>query len=62
MRRWRILCVSLEILAGASATGGPGALIRGGFFHDGTGAGVFAVLGFITPSNALGSIGFRAAR
>ena len=49
-------------LAGASATSGPGALIRGGVFTDGTTAGVFAVSGLSTPSGATGDVGFRAAR
>lgn len=54
-------------LAGASTTLGPGALIRGGFFHDdifggGASAGVFAVDGRDQPSVALDRIGLRAAR
>ncbi len=49
-------------LAGASITGGPGALLRGGFFTDGSNAGVFAVLGSFTPSLADFLFGFRAAR
>jgi len=39
-------------LAGASTTGGPGALLRGGYFDLGTAAGVFAVDG--TPPVARG--------
>ena len=49
-------------LAGASTTVGPGALIRGGDFGHGTLAGVFAVDGRNTPSEASSGIGFRAAR
>lgn len=48
-------------LAGASTTGGPGALVRGGDFDDGANAGVFAVLGGF-PSSSSGGIGFRCAR
>ncbi len=49
-------------LAGADTTGGPAALLRGGNLTDGTNAGVFAVRGFDTPSDAVSSFGFRAAR
>ena len=49
-------------LAGASATGGPGALVRGGYFSNGAFAGVFAVSGSFTPSIAFDLVGFRAAR
>ena len=50
-------------LAGASTTGGPGALLRGGnFVIGGTSAGVFAVSGQTAPSSVDLSIGFRAAR
>jgi hypothetical protein len=49
-------------LAGALTTGGPGALMRGGSFDNGTLAGVFTVNGGFTPSNASFYIGFRAAR
>lgn len=48
-------------LDGASTTGGPGALFRGGFFNDGTVAGVFAVNGSLAPS-FVGNVGFRCAR
>lgn len=43
---------------------GPGALLRGGNFNGGSGAGVFAVLGdpSAAPSVASNFIGFRAAR
>lgn len=43
-------------------TGHHGALIRGGNFNNDTNAGVFAVNGNNTPSNANNNIGFRAAR
>jgi len=49
-------------LAGADTALGPGALIRGGDFSNGTSVGVFAVNGFFTPSSAFSSVGFRAAR
>jgi len=52
----------LNCLAGASTTSGPGALVRGGDFLDGSFAGVFAVGGLGTPSVADSGIGFRAAR
>ncbi len=47
---------------GQRGTGHGGALIRGGNFNNGTNAGVFAVNGNNTPSNANNNIGFRAAR
>jgi formylglycine-generating enzyme required for sulfatase activity len=40
----------------------PGALIRGGFWIDGTAAGVFAVNSFNGPSGSFSIIGFRCAR
>jgi len=49
-------------LAGASTTGGPGALLRGGDFFNGTNASVFAVHGNFAPSYASNDIGFRCAR
>ncbi len=49
-------------LAGASTASGPGALIRGGHFVNGTLAGIFAASGFSTPSFAGIAVGFRAAR
>jgi formylglycine-generating enzyme required for sulfatase activity len=49
-------------LAGASTTPGPGALIRGGSWDNGTYAGVFAVSGSRAPSVAGSFIGFRCAR
>jgi formylglycine-generating enzyme required for sulfatase activity len=51
---------------GGDGSGGfnqiPGALIRGGDFIDGTGAGVFAVSSGEDPSFADSAIGFRCAR
>jgi formylglycine-generating enzyme required for sulfatase activity len=51
-------------MAGADASGGPAALIRGGDFGfgDGAVAGVFAVIGSRRPSDADDDIGFRCAR
>ncbi len=59
---WGTFSNDFMCLAGASTTGGPGALVRGGLFVDGTNAGVFAVLGGGTPSSADSGLGFRAAR
>ncbi len=59
---WGSLSDDFQCLVGADTTGAPGALIRGGFFGGGTGAGVFAVGGFIAPSSAGSNLGFRAAR
>ena len=51
-------------LAGASTTSGPGALLRGGGFFDGTRAGVFALLTAnpSLPSHEGDDIGFRCGR
>ncbi|MBM3668208.1 MAG: hypothetical protein FJW90_12215 [Actinobacteria bacterium] len=54
-------------LSGASTIAtGPGALIRGGFFGSGSGAGPFAVVGDARPSNSFNSssgfVGFRGTR
>ena len=60
---WGLFSDDLMCLAGADTTGGPGALIRGGDFNDGSSAGVFAVDGFSQPSSAVvGVVGFRCAR
>jgi len=59
---WDGFSDDFQCLAGAATTDAPGALIRGGFFGNGSGAGVFAVDGLNPPSNANGLIGFRAAR
>jgi hypothetical protein len=48
-------------LAGADADFGPGALLRGGDYNNGTGAGVFAVDTRV-PSTFDKDFGFRAAR
>jgi formylglycine-generating enzyme required for sulfatase activity len=40
----------------------PGALLRGGSFLFGTGAGVFAVGAGFVPSNSSVDLGFRCAR
>jgi len=50
-------------LSGASeATGGPGALIRGGSFVDGANAGPLSILGAIRTITTFSFIGFRCAR
>ncbi|MBZ0169140.1 Serine/threonine-protein kinase pkn1 [Candidatus Methylomirabilis lanthanidiphila] len=49
-------------LAGASLTAGPGALLRGGGWNEGSDAGVFAVVGSDVPWYASSGIGFRCAR
>ena len=49
-------------LAGASTAAGPGALLRGGSFISGSAAGVFAVGGGRSPSDAFLVGGFRGAR
>ena len=51
-----------QCLVGASTTGEPGALLRGGNFSFGSAAGPLTVNGFSGPSFALFSIGFRCAR
>ena len=50
-------------LSGASTTAnGPGALIHGGYFVNGAGAGPFAVNGLGGPTFSGGNLGFRCAR
>ncbi|MBM4246883.1 MAG: hypothetical protein FJ148_24335 [Deltaproteobacteria bacterium] len=51
-----------QCLAGAATTGEPGALLRGGNFFSGTGAGPLTVRGDSEPSLSIVSIGFRCAR
>ena len=51
-----------QCLAGASTTGEPGALLRGGDFDDGADAGPLAVDGNGQPSYSDYVIGFRCAR
>ena len=52
----------IQCLAGAATTGEPGALLRGGFFGNGSFAGPLEVVGLDGPSVASGDIGFRCAR
>jgi formylglycine-generating enzyme required for sulfatase activity len=52
----------IQCLAGAATTGEPGALIRGGFFDDGSGAGPVSVAADNQPSNTSQGIGFRCVR
>jgi formylglycine-generating enzyme required for sulfatase activity len=61
---WGGFSDDLMCLAGADATSGPGALVRGGFLILGSppNGGVFTVDGSNTPSSAVSIIGFRAAR
>jgi formylglycine-generating enzyme required for sulfatase activity len=51
-----------QCLAGARTTDEPGALLRGGDFGSGSGAGPLAVLGNGRVSRAIFRIGFRCAR
>ena len=51
-----------QCLAGAATTGEPGALLRGGFFADGTFAGPLTVVALDGPSHSDFGIGFRCAR
>jgi len=51
-----------QCLAGALATGEPGALVRGGYFGNGSVAGPFTIFGSNAPSNQDDSIGVRCAR
>jgi hypothetical protein len=51
-----------QCLADAATSGGPGALLRGGNFFVGAGAGPFAVQGGDDPSASDADIGFRCAR
>jgi len=52
----------IQCLAGAATTGEPGALIRGGFFLDGSNAGPLSVAADNQPSNTSSGIGFRCMR
>jgi formylglycine-generating enzyme required for sulfatase activity len=47
---------------GSPSSGFPAALVRGGTFDLGTGAGIFAVDALDDPSTSTGIIGFRCAR
>jgi len=51
-----------QCLAGATTTGEPAALVRGGSFSGGSNAGPLAVYGNLVPSNSILSFGFRCAR
>ena len=51
-----------QCLAGAATTGEPGALLRGGYFNRGTGAGPLTVRGGIGPPSSSVDFGFRCAR
>jgi hypothetical protein len=60
---WGIFSDDLMCFAGADATAGPGALIRGGNFGIGTSAGILAVDVLFTPlTTSFQGNGFRAAR
>jgi hypothetical protein len=49
-------------LSGASETAGPGALLRGGFFHFGAFNGPLAVIGTVEVTRSQDIFGFRCAR
>ncbi len=51
-----------QCLAGAATTGEPGALLRGGYFYDGTYAGPLLVIGDVSPSGSFDGVGFRCVR
>jgi formylglycine-generating enzyme required for sulfatase activity len=60
---WGAFSDDLMCLSGASTTSlGPDALIRGGSFGNGSGAGPFAIGGNNLPSYSASLIGFRGAR
>jgi formylglycine-generating enzyme required for sulfatase activity len=60
---WDVFSDDIMCLSGVNPTfEAPGALMRGGDYRDGTGAGVFAVQGDIPPTDDAGFIGFRCAR
>jgi formylglycine-generating enzyme required for sulfatase activity len=62
---WGTFSDDAQCLAGAvdpSPTTQPSALARGGNYFNGTDAGVFAVLGFDKPSDAISNLGFRCGR
>jgi formylglycine-generating enzyme required for sulfatase activity len=52
----------IQCVAGADTTGEPGALLRGGGWFDGAGAGPLAVASDPVPSDSSDAIGFRCAR
>lgn len=61
---WGSFSDDQQCLAGAdtSTTGGPGAVVRGGHFAAGSGAGPLNVVGNVRPSDASAVLGFRCAR
>jgi hypothetical protein len=59
---WGSFSNDVMCLSGASTTGGPAALLRGGSFGDGPSAGPLAVSGGGQPSASFSSVGFRCAR
>ncbi len=61
---WGAFSNDFQCFAGADTvtTGGPGALIRGGDFFNGSDAGPLFVYGGNQPSNSFSSFGFRCAR
>ncbi len=61
---WGAFSNDYQCFAGAdtSSTGGPGALLRGGYFVLGANAGPLAVHGNYQPSDSYYGIGFRCAR
>jgi hypothetical protein len=61
---WGAFSDDYQCFAGAdtSTSGGPGALLRGGGFYNGTGAGPLAVDGFFPASDRPLTDGFRCAR
>jgi formylglycine-generating enzyme required for sulfatase activity len=52
----------LQLLSGAATTDEPGALLRGGFYDDGTNAGPLEVAGSRGPSFVSRAVGVRCAR
>jgi formylglycine-generating enzyme required for sulfatase activity len=59
---WGSFSDDFMCLAGADTAAGPGALIRGGGFVSGTGAGPLDLVGSFQPSQSAAFIGFRCAR
>jgi len=51
-----------QCLVGANTTGEPGALLRGGYYGNGSVAGPFTVFGGNPPSTASATIGMRCTR
>jgi formylglycine-generating enzyme required for sulfatase activity len=60
---WGAFSNDLMCVSGASETGNaPGALVRGGFFFLGSGAGPLTVFGTVDPTRSEDFFGFRCAR